>query len=42
VGISSAEDGSILNTEPDAWQRAQDVNFKGVVRRVVGAASTAG
>ncbi len=30
AGISPAEDGSILETEPDAWQRVQDVNTKGV------------
>jgi NAD(P)-dependent dehydrogenase (short-subunit alcohol dehydrogenase family) len=30
AGISPADDGSILDTEPDAWQRVQDVNTKGV------------
>jgi NAD(P)-dependent dehydrogenase (short-subunit alcohol dehydrogenase family) len=30
AGISPAEDGSILETDPDAWQRVQDVNTKGV------------
>jgi NAD(P)-dependent dehydrogenase (short-subunit alcohol dehydrogenase family) len=25
-----ADDASILDTEPDAWQRVQDVNTKGV------------
>jgi NAD(P)-dependent dehydrogenase (short-subunit alcohol dehydrogenase family) len=30
AGISPADDGSILETEPDAWQRVQDVNAKGV------------
>ncbi|HEV3480561.1 MAG TPA: glucose 1-dehydrogenase [Gaiellaceae bacterium] len=30
AGISPAEDASILETEPDAWQRVQDVNTKGV------------
>jgi NAD(P)-dependent dehydrogenase (short-subunit alcohol dehydrogenase family) len=30
AGISPAEDRSILETEPDAWQRVQDVNTKGV------------
>jgi NAD(P)-dependent dehydrogenase (short-subunit alcohol dehydrogenase family) len=30
AGISPADDGSILETEPDAWQRVQDVNVKGV------------
>jgi NAD(P)-dependent dehydrogenase (short-subunit alcohol dehydrogenase family) len=30
AGISPAADGSILDTEPDAWQRVQDVNAKGV------------
>jgi NAD(P)-dependent dehydrogenase (short-subunit alcohol dehydrogenase family) len=30
AGISPADDGSILETEPDAWQRVQDVNTKGV------------
>jgi NAD(P)-dependent dehydrogenase (short-subunit alcohol dehydrogenase family) len=30
AGISPAEDGSILETEPEAWQRVQDVNTKGV------------
>src|SRR5918999_2932840 len=26
AGIMPADDGSILETEPDAWQRVQDVN----------------
>src|SRR2546423_3114140 len=30
AGISPPEDDSILLTEPDAWQRVQDVNTKGV------------
>ncbi len=30
AGISPADDDSILVTEPDAWQRVQDVNTKGV------------
>jgi NAD(P)-dependent dehydrogenase (short-subunit alcohol dehydrogenase family) len=30
AGISPADDVSILETEPDAWQRVQDVNTKGV------------
>ncbi|MDQ3867774.1 MAG: glucose 1-dehydrogenase [Actinomycetota bacterium] len=30
AGIMPADDGSILETEPDAWQRVQDVNAKGV------------
>ena len=30
AGVSPADDGSILETEPDAWQRVQDVNTKGV------------
>ena len=30
AGISPAEDGSILETAPDAWQRVQDVNTNGV------------
>jgi NAD(P)-dependent dehydrogenase (short-subunit alcohol dehydrogenase family) len=30
AGISPADDDSILETEPDAWQRVQDVNTKGV------------
>ena len=30
AGISPADDASILETEPDAWQRVQDVNTKGV------------
>jgi NAD(P)-dependent dehydrogenase (short-subunit alcohol dehydrogenase family) len=30
AGISPADDGSILETEPDAWQRVQDVNTNGV------------
>ena len=30
AGISPGDDGSILETEPDAWQRVQDVNVKGV------------
>jgi NAD(P)-dependent dehydrogenase (short-subunit alcohol dehydrogenase family) len=30
AGISPADDGSILETEADAWQRVQDVNTKGV------------
>ncbi len=30
AGISPADDASILETEPDAWQRVQDVNAKGV------------
>ncbi|MDP9224923.1 MAG: glucose 1-dehydrogenase [Actinomycetota bacterium] len=30
AGIMPADDGSILETEPDAWQRVQDVNTKGV------------
>jgi NAD(P)-dependent dehydrogenase (short-subunit alcohol dehydrogenase family) len=30
AGISPAEDASILETEPEAWQRVQDVNTKGV------------
>jgi NAD(P)-dependent dehydrogenase (short-subunit alcohol dehydrogenase family) len=30
AGISPPDDDSILETEPDAWQRVQDVNTKGV------------
>jgi NAD(P)-dependent dehydrogenase (short-subunit alcohol dehydrogenase family) len=30
AGISPGDDTSILDTEPDAWQRVQDVNTKGV------------
>jgi NAD(P)-dependent dehydrogenase (short-subunit alcohol dehydrogenase family) len=30
AGISPADDSSILETEPAAWQRVQDVNTKGV------------
>jgi NAD(P)-dependent dehydrogenase (short-subunit alcohol dehydrogenase family) len=30
AGIMPPEDASILETEPDAWQRVQDVNTKGV------------
>jgi NAD(P)-dependent dehydrogenase (short-subunit alcohol dehydrogenase family) len=30
AGISPADDASILETEPDAWGRVQDVNTKGV------------
>jgi len=30
AGISPSDDDSILATEPDAWQRVQDVNAKGV------------
>jgi NAD(P)-dependent dehydrogenase (short-subunit alcohol dehydrogenase family) len=30
AGISPADDDSILETEPDAWDRVQDVNTKGV------------
>ena len=30
AGIMPAEDASILETEPEAWQRVQDVNTKGV------------
>jgi NAD(P)-dependent dehydrogenase (short-subunit alcohol dehydrogenase family) len=30
AGIMPADDGSILETEIDAWQRVQDVNTKGV------------
>src|SRR5437763_4010114 len=30
AGISPADDDSILDTEPDAWQRVQTVNTKGV------------
>jgi NAD(P)-dependent dehydrogenase (short-subunit alcohol dehydrogenase family) len=30
AGIMPADDASILDTEPDAWQRVQDVNAKGV------------
>jgi NAD(P)-dependent dehydrogenase (short-subunit alcohol dehydrogenase family) len=30
AGISPADDGSILETEPDAWERVQNVNTKGV------------
>ena len=30
AGIMPAEDASVLDTEPDAWQRVQDVNTKGV------------
>jgi NAD(P)-dependent dehydrogenase (short-subunit alcohol dehydrogenase family) len=30
AGISPDDDASILETEPDAWQRVQDVNLKGV------------
>lgn len=30
AGVMPADDGSILATEPDAWQRVQDVNAKGV------------
>ena len=30
AGISPADDASILETEPDAWERVQAVNAKGV------------
>ena len=30
AGISPADDGSIVDTDLDAWQRVQDVNAKGV------------
>ena len=30
AGISPGDDASILDTEPEAWQRVQDVNTKGV------------
>jgi NAD(P)-dependent dehydrogenase (short-subunit alcohol dehydrogenase family) len=30
AGIMPADDASVLDTEPDAWQRVQDVNTKGV------------
>jgi NAD(P)-dependent dehydrogenase (short-subunit alcohol dehydrogenase family) len=30
AGISPADDASILETEPEAWQRVQDLNAKGV------------
>lgn len=30
AGIMPAEDASVLDTEPDAWQGVQDVNTKGV------------
>ena len=30
AGIMPADDASILDTEPDAWDRVQDVNAKGV------------
>ena len=30
AGISPSDDGSILDTSVDAWQRVQDVNTKGV------------
>ena len=30
AGIMPADDSSVLDTEPDAWQRVQDVNTKGV------------
>jgi NAD(P)-dependent dehydrogenase (short-subunit alcohol dehydrogenase family) len=30
AGISPEDDASILETEPDAWQRVQEVNTKGV------------
>jgi NAD(P)-dependent dehydrogenase (short-subunit alcohol dehydrogenase family) len=30
AGIMPADDASVLETEPDAWQRVQDVNTKGV------------
>lgn len=30
AGISPPDDSSILETEPEAWQRVQDVNAKGV------------
>ena len=30
AGISPADDASILETEPEAWERVQDVNTKGV------------
>jgi NAD(P)-dependent dehydrogenase (short-subunit alcohol dehydrogenase family) len=30
AGIMPADDGSILDTDPDAWQGVQDVNTKGV------------
>jgi NAD(P)-dependent dehydrogenase (short-subunit alcohol dehydrogenase family) len=30
AGISPADDSSILETEPDAWERVQDVNTRGV------------
>jgi NAD(P)-dependent dehydrogenase (short-subunit alcohol dehydrogenase family) len=30
AGISPADDGSVLDTTVDAWQRVQDVNTKGV------------
>ena len=30
AGIMPDDDASILDTDPDAWQRVQDVNLKGV------------
>jgi NAD(P)-dependent dehydrogenase (short-subunit alcohol dehydrogenase family) len=30
AGISPADDGSVLDTTVEAWQRVQDVNAKGV------------
>jgi NAD(P)-dependent dehydrogenase (short-subunit alcohol dehydrogenase family) len=30
AGIMPADDASVVDTEPDAWQRVQDVNTKGV------------
>ena len=30
AGISPADDGSVLETDEDTWQRVQDVNLKGV------------
>jgi NAD(P)-dependent dehydrogenase (short-subunit alcohol dehydrogenase family) len=30
AGISPVDDGSILDTEPDAWERVQNVNTRGV------------
>jgi NAD(P)-dependent dehydrogenase (short-subunit alcohol dehydrogenase family) len=30
AGVMPADDASIIETEPDAWQRVQDVNTKGV------------
>lgn len=30
AGIMPSDDGSILETEPEAWQRVHDVNLKGV------------